>query len=277
MFSYFIVDSNILKFFLQSKKKKKEMEGLQEQIDAQVKAMVTLELERQKDKQAIELTRKLRIDQKKAAFKQPGDKRAVGFLQDIKFDIEDFWTNFKRVLDEEDKVKDVVGNAENVKKFLDYCTGFGNMMNRKINKEMEGYEVAKFSKYGWVAEKYFRQAEVFNDFDPEKQRWFEREEPCADDKVKKLRQAEKQAALASKHRKPFGQKFETRGRKRTRWGFQAESTASSSSAPASMSSNVVKPGPQNIYQPPVSHKIGCHFCGEFGHFIRNCPKKPANN
>ena len=44
------------------------MEGLQEQIDAQVKAMVTLELERQKDKQAIELTRKLRIDQKKAAF-----------------------------------------------------------------------------------------------------------------------------------------------------------------------------------------------------------------
>ena len=161
-------------------------------IDAQVQAMVTLELEKQKDKQTIELTRKLRIDQKKAAFKNASDKRAIGFLYDVKFDMEDFLAKFKKVIDEDDNVVDVRNNVENVKKFLDFCTGFGNMFNRKINKEIEAYEVAKTSKFGWLAEKYYRQSEVFNDFDPEKQPWFERQEPSADEK---LRQAEKQAAL----------------------------------------------------------------------------------
>ena len=245
-------------------------------IDAQVQAIVTLELEKQKDKQTIELTRHLRVDQKKAAFKNASDKRAVGFLYEAKFDMEDFLSSLKKVLDEDDKLLDVKDNAENVKNFLEFCTGFGNMFNRKLNKEIEAYEVAKTSKFGWLAEKYYRQTDVFNDFDPEKQPWFEREEPSAEDKVKKLRQAEKQAAFASKQRKPFGQKSESRGRKRSRWGYSGESSASSSSAAApaaTVSSKDVKFGSQNLYQPPV----GCHFCGEFGHYVRNCPRKPAKN
>ena len=104
-------------------------------IDAQVQAIVTLELEKQKDKQTIELTRKLRIDQKKAAFKNASDKRAIGFLYDVKFDMEDFLANFKKVIDEDDNVVDVMDYVENLKKFLDFCTGFGNMFNQKIKKD----------------------------------------------------------------------------------------------------------------------------------------------
>ena len=104
-------------------------------IDAQVQAMVTLELEKQKDKQTIELTRKLRIDQKKAAFQNASDKRAIGFLYDVKFDMEDFLANFKKVIDEDDNVVDVMDYVENLKKFLDFCTGFGNMFNQKIKKD----------------------------------------------------------------------------------------------------------------------------------------------
>ena len=279
VFSFILAFFDSLSFFSRELLVKMDPD-MKAAIDAQVQAMVTLELEKQKDKQTIELTRKLRIDQKKAAFKNASDKRAIGFLYDVKFDMEDFLAKFKKVIDEDDNVVDVRNNVENVKKFLDFCTGFGNMFNRKINKEIEAYEVAKTSKFGWLAEKYYRQSEVFNDFDPEKQPWFERQEPSADEKVKKLRQAEKQAAFASRQKKPFGQKFDNRGRKRSRWG--PENSASSSTAAAaagapasSVSSNDVKFGPQKLYQPPGGH--GCHFCGEFGHYIRNCPKKSAKN
>ena len=46
------------------------------------------------------MTRKLRVDQKKAAFKNASDKRAVGFLYEAKFDMEDFLSSLKKVLDE---------------------------------------------------------------------------------------------------------------------------------------------------------------------------------
>ena len=252
---------------------------LQDAIDAQVKAMVTLELERQKDTKTIELTRKMRIEQKKAGFRSASDKRSVGFLYDVKFDLEDFYVNFKKVVDDDDNVKDLEGNADNVKEFIKFCSSFGNKLNRKVMKEIEGYEVAKTSKYGWLSEKYYRQTDLFNDFDPEEQKWYERDEPSAEDKVKKLRQAEKQAALNLRQKKSWDRRFDQpKGRKRTRWGHQGESSASSSAA-ATVTSNDVKYGSMNLYQPPAyrSGNNACHYCGEVGHYIRQCPKKPAKN
>ena len=59
--------------------------ALQEAIDAQIQAKVTLELEKLKDSSTIELTRKMRIEQKKAGFRSAGDKRSVGFLYEASF------------------------------------------------------------------------------------------------------------------------------------------------------------------------------------------------
>ena len=247
-------------------------------LAAQVKALVTMELEQQKDQKGIELSRKLRVDQKKAGFKNAADKRAVGFLYDLKFDVEDFFLNYKKVLNQDEQLLDVAENAEEVKKFLEFAEKFGNMLNRKITKEVEAYQVAKSSRYGWLAEKFFRQSETFSDFDTDAQKWYEVDEPSADDKVKKLRQAEKQAALELRQKKSLGQEFDhPRGRKRSRWSWDPAETAtsSSSSSAASVSS---QDGLQNLYQPPTSRPgLGCHYCGELGHFIRHCPKKPAKN
>ena len=108
---------------------------MDQDLKAAIDAQVTLELEKQKDKHTIQLTRKLRVDQKKAAFKNASDKRAVGFLYEVKYVMEDFLANFKKVIDEDDNVVDVMDYVENLKKFLDFCTGFGNMFNQKIKKD----------------------------------------------------------------------------------------------------------------------------------------------
>ena len=68
---------------------------MDQDLKAAIDAQVTLELEKQKDKHTIQLTRKLRVDQKKAAFKNASDKRAVGFLYEVKYVMEDFLANFK--------------------------------------------------------------------------------------------------------------------------------------------------------------------------------------
>ena len=63
---------------------------------AQVKALVVLEREKEKEKQKEELkdyvamSRKASIELRKSKFKEPQDKRAVGFISELRYDVEDF-------------------------------------------------------------------------------------------------------------------------------------------------------------------------------------------
>ena len=248
-----------------------------EQLQAQTAAMVILQMEKQQEAEkdaAFELARKMRIDQERNKFKSPADKRAVGFILDLQFDMADFFKSFSKLLEGEE-LKNIPNNVAVFEAFLKSCPGFVNKMNRKLEREYEAYNVANTSCFGWSTEKYYRSEDLFNKSGVlDQTKWFEKDEISAEDKVKKYRNAERQAALSRKNRKPvFSSKFENRGNKRSRWGFPASESASSSSAPATAVSSDFKFGPQQLYQPPVRPPPTCFSCGQVGHIQRFCPSK----
>ena len=252
-----------------------------EAFQAQVAAKVILEIEKKQEAEKnndLQLTRKLRIDQEESKFRQPADKRAIGFIMDLQYDMKDFMQSYTKLFTEGEELKPVANNVEAIEAFVKKCSSFGNKINRKLAKEMEAYNVANTSRYGWAAEKYFRQEDLFNKTGvmQEESKWYEKDDVSPEEKVKKLRNAERQVALSIKQKKPFSSsKFEQRGRKRTRWGLPAETATSSSSTSASSSASDLKfvPQQQQQFQAPASVRQPprCYKCGQFGHIQMYCP------
>ena len=247
-------------------------EQFEQMMKAQVAAMVTLELEKKGG--AIDLSRKMLIDQQKLKYKSPADKRAVAFMLDIQFDVEDHHEAFKKLLDAEGNLKDITANKAAVEEFLKLVPTFGNKMHRKISRELEAYNLANSSRFGWATEKYFRQEEVFSNsrgLTDEKKKWFELDDLSQEEKVKKMHRAERQASLSLKHRKQGSSKFDglQRGKKRTRWGPVSESATSSSGASSSAANSSGGFVPAQLHHPPYSGPL-CFNCWKPGHLRRNC-------
>ena len=273
-------------------------------MQAQVAALITLELEKNKDAQGLSLSRKMQIEQRKNSFKTAADRRGVGFIMDLQFDLVDFQNAFSKLLDDEENIKNVADNAEAVVHFLKYCISFGSMINRKLEKEYEAYSIANNSRYGWSTEKYFRQESVFsNSGIQETTNWFDKDEISAEEKVKKFRNAEKQASFAAKQKRHYEDKFEFKGgNKRAKWDNSIPATATSSYAgsdsrytpqqmyyPQQMYSPQQVHSPQQMYStqqmyvlqqmyvPPVPKMSAsvpqCYNCWQVGHIQRNCPTK----
>ena len=61
--------------------------GMSQAMLAQVKALVVMEQEKKKSelKEFIEMSRKTSIEIRKSKFKEPQDKRAVGFISDLHY------------------------------------------------------------------------------------------------------------------------------------------------------------------------------------------------
>ena len=79
-------------------------------MQAQVAALITLELEKNKDAQGLSLSRKMQIEQRKNSFKTAADRRGVGFIMDLQFDLADFQNAFSKLLDDEENIKNVANN-----------------------------------------------------------------------------------------------------------------------------------------------------------------------
>ena len=112
---------------------------------------------RKSNEAADQLARQARIEQEKAKFLKAGDKRVMQFLLETKNDLLllDFQSCIKEFQD-----SDTTGSLS--EDFLNQCTFFNNKNMRRIGREMESYEIANNSKYGWLTEKLFRQNEVFD-------------------------------------------------------------------------------------------------------------------
>ena len=242
---------------------------------AQVKALVVMEQEKKKSelKEFIEMSRKTSIEIRKSKFKEPQDKRAVGFISDLHYDIEDFEANYKELLDDNEELLDFNDNKEKVTTFLKSCVVFGAKLKKKLENEYEAYKVANNSGLGWKTEKFYRQGDIFDDSLKDNNSWLEKkEEESSEDKLKRFRNAERQAKMASKERTKFTKNLYQRGgRRKNRWEASAGSSTPSA-AVGGPSSFGYKFGPQQLYQPPRSNSVQCFLCNEFGHFRKQCPK-----
>ena len=70
----------------------------------------------EKMKATLELQKKIKVDQVKQLFKSPADKRGVGFLTDLDFDVDDFCARVKALLPEDNGK--VTINEDNSDKFV---------------------------------------------------------------------------------------------------------------------------------------------------------------
>ena len=261
-----------------------------DQVKAQVDPWLVLDKEKNQaermreqanQKASLDMTRRMLTEQVKGKHKDPASKRAVGCLMDFKFDMEDFQSQYLRLVNPDKSLVDLNTNMEEVQSFLVYCSQFGNMMVRKIQKELESYEIANRSRYSWLTEKYFREEDLFDT--KEGDAWYESEELTKDEKVKKLRSAERQASMAMHQKRQFAKRVDQdqRGWKRSRWGPD-HSAPSAAAAPHPIDGSF---DPQQLYYPPPFRGSGgssgsaglsglrCYSCDEYGHLRRDCPKK----
>ena len=253
-------------------------------VKAQVEALMIVEREKQqalmiaerekqqeKDKPSLDLTRKMRIEQVKGRFKDPANKRAVGHILELQFDMEDFQSKYMKLVNPDTTLVDVEANRKEVESFMEYCSRFGNMMMRKLSKERESYEIANRSSHSWLTEKFFREEEIFDTNDEDKA-WYESDDLSKEEKLKKLRSAERQAVIALRQKKQFARKLDQgqRGRKRPRWGPDLSAPSAAGAPPPPADGRF---GPQQLFYPPPSRGPQCFGCGDFGHIRRDCTKK----
>lgn len=236
------------------------------------------------------LARKMKIDQEKAKYDKPQDKRAVGFLMDSKFDNEDLMDSIRGLFDENGQLKDnIVAKDQALQNLVDW----GEMRSKKLAREQESYDVANRSRYGWLTEKFYRQEDIFK---KESDEWWKSEDTSSADKLVKFSKAETKARFATIDQKKFegkrkftnsGGNARTNGKK-SRWGPAMGSGFSSSSAAASYpsmpgampsSSSYTWPGqggyvnyaPPSSFQPPRMPPT-CFKCKEVGHIQKDCRK-----
>ena len=254
---------------------------------AQIEALWKMKEAKQKEemKEYVAMSRKASIEIKKREFHRTEDKRAVGFICDINYDLEDFFSKTKELLtnvgdeDNEPQVVDVAANREKVTDFIKYCVAYGAKLSKKYNREFESYKVANNSRGGWTTVDFFHQSDLFDKSLKEKS-WLDREEEGSEEKAKRLRNAERQAALDQKEKAKFYKNYPQTGgsgRKRTRYDcdnsleFPAGPSASAVSSAASPSSSLMF-GPSQMYYPPGAAQVQCYGCWGFGHIKKYCPK-----
>ena len=229
---------------------------------------------------AQEMSRKAAIEAETKKYRTPSDKKAIEFLFDEKFDLESLQEDIDRLIgmefvesDEAQKLALIDRKKVEIREMLCNMLLHANKRLRKTRKEIELYEIAANSKYGWTTVKFYRQSEMFRKADSD-EKWWEVDEMSEGDKTKKLRKAEKAAAdyLESQKKEEGSSASNGNSIKRSRFGPPVHSATSTGQEvnhfPAQLS---VPPWPQ----PPMETRH-CHACKLPGHLQAACPYKKRN-
>ena len=149
------------------------------------------EQKREKEEKQLHNLRQCEIGQKVKKFKSPSAKRAVSYLLDDKNDWEDCYNEFKCLVGDDGNFISLNENKDKVELFLKFFVKFSNMRTRKCKKELESYEIANRSVFGWQTEKCFNDNLFDSSMDT---KWYEEEEEPPAKKLKRLREAERAVA-----------------------------------------------------------------------------------
>ena len=84
-----------------------------------------LQLLHQSRRAAVTFARNLRLEQEKATFSDPADKRAVEFILDSQHDLEDFFDQIRHFVDEEGKVVRLRDSErDRLEGFISWCARY---------------------------------------------------------------------------------------------------------------------------------------------------------
>ena len=109
--------------------------------------------------------REIEVERATRSYRNPGDKRAVAFLADLKIDIRERQEAIKdlnkcRVVDEDGELGDFAWDrAETRKKFtafVEYVAEEAEKGRRKMIEQWDHYAIARDSKFGWRAVDQFK-------------------------------------------------------------------------------------------------------------------------
>ena len=197
------------------------------------------------NKEIKELARDGKIKGEVAKHKSPQVKRAMGYLMDYKFKLDDA----NDILGSLAKVPVTEANASVYMNKLEKLSGIVEHLNDSVESEIQANKIASRSSFGWKTVKMFESDSLFEGED-------------ADSLTKKLRSAEYQAGRDSKFRNSF---------RKTRWDKRPHDFRASESRSSESNSRVSDT--RAVKKPFDMSKIVCFKCSETGHFQNNCPKK----
>ena len=195
------------------------------------------------NKEIKELAQDGKINGEVARHKSPQVKRAMGYLMDYKFKLDDA----NEILGSLSKVPVVEANASVYMGKLEKLAGIVEHLTDSVESEIQANKIASRSSFGWKTVKMFESDSLFQGEE-------------ADSLTKKLRSAEYQAGRDSKFKNSFRK---TRCDKKPSC-FRASESRSLDSRISD--TRVVK-------KPFDMSKIVCFKCSETGHFQNTCPKK----
>ena len=156
--------------------------------------------QREKEREKFNNLRQLEIGQEVKKYKTPAAKRAVSFLLESKNDWNDCFDEFKSLVGDDGNLISLDENKDKVESFLKFFARFSNMRTRKNKHELESYKIANSSVYGWLTEKCYND-DLFDSGNDTK--WYEKDEESPAKKLKRLREAEKEAARLARPRESY--------------------------------------------------------------------------
>jgi len=195
--------------------------------------------------------RDLKISQVKARFDSPGDKKAVGYLTEEKFDLQELYDAVNLITPADNSAPVVTAaNCALVETTIGSVVTFLQKRMRIRKCEEESYRIAKESVYGWRTEKLYRKEAMFEEDDVDDSlHWWQKPELSVEKKKEKVRGAERDVKFSFTNKKLLLQ---------------------------NSSQHSYKQNPQNISDSRVSLPYArsdsriCSKCGGVGHIARFC-------
>jgi len=212
-------------------------------------------------------SRDLRINQEKAKYKAPADKKAVEYLVEEDFDLRELYSLVSSVTPDDNTLPVVTAaNCRLVEATLQGVVSHLQMRMRKRKCEEESYRIARESTFGWKTEKMFRKDPIFDEGDyDDDTAWWQKPELSKEKKKEKLKNAESQV----KFQMTNGRKMLNQGK--FRGGFQ---NGFQNQYPKFNNNKIQSFGGQSRlpYGNARQDSRQCHQCWGVGHISRFCPQ-----